>query len=36
MIPTSVKTKAVDTPDDLKVVEALMQHDELMPLYANR
>lgn len=36
MIPTSVKTKAVDTPDDLKVVEALMQHDELMPLYAKR
>lgn len=34
MIPTATKTKAVDTPEDLRMVEKLMEGDVLMKKYA--
>ncbi len=35
MVPTSFKTKAVDTPNDLLKVEELMINDELLKIYKN-
>lgn len=34
MVPTQVKTKAVDTLEDLLLVEKLMQDDKLMQSYS--
>jgi 3-deoxy-manno-octulosonate cytidylyltransferase (CMP-KDO synthetase) len=34
MVPTQVKTKAVDTLEDLLLVEKLMQDDKLMSSYS--
>lgn len=36
MVPTTFKTKAVDTADDLKLVQTLMQGDPLMDRYKDK